>query len=490
MKKYKSGWSETNHGERCADATDNRRGIVVALRGWSPTNHSLGAAIVSLLFFLISGCAQIGAPTGGPKDITPPVLLRATPSLKSTSFTGNKIVLQFNEYINLQDVQNEVLFSPYQKIPPVITFNFKTVTVKLKDSLQPRTTYTINFGNAIRDLNEGNPLGNFVYTFSTGAYLDSMTLKGKVILAENGTVDSSLLILLYKDLSDTAVLKRKPDYISKVKGDGSFTFENLPVSNFNVFALKDGDNSKTYNSKTETFAFADSVISLQKPVSGILLYAYAQEKVVSPAKVLKPTAEKKLRYSTNLTALKQDILDSLRLTFNNPVKVLSDTSVLLTDTLFKPLSFSTSFDSTRKVFTISNKWKPATKYVLLVKRGLTDSASNVTTRNDTLRFTTNATTDYGRVVLRFKNLDLDRHPVIQLMQNDKLIISHAITSAEWKNDLVPPGEYEIMIIYDTNQNGKWDPGNYEKKKQPEKAIILPQKLAIRADWDNERDVQL
>ena len=219
------------------------------------------------------GCAQIGAPTGGPKDTLPPRLVLATPKLNSTNFTGNKITLNFNEYVEVKDPLSNVQISPFQKNNPVIDYKLRTVTVKLKDSLLSNTTYVINFGNAIVDNNEGNVLTNFTYVFSTGNYIDSFTLSGKVIMAETGKTDSTLIALLYRNAPDTAVQKRKPDYIARLNGKGEFTFNNLPPGNFKVYALKDGDGSKNYNSKVEQFAFTEPVIVSANTLP-VTLYAY------------------------------------------------------------------------------------------------------------------------------------------------------------------------------------------------------------------------
>jgi hypothetical protein len=193
----------------------------------------------------IIGCAQIGSPTGGPKDTSAPVLIKAIPSNNQTNFTGNKIILSFDEYVDLQDVQSNLLVSPSPKNNPSINSNLRTITIKLKDSLLPNTTYAINFANAIKDINEGNVFKNFVYTFSTGAYIDSLKIDGKVMMAETGKIDSSLNVLLYKNASDTDVTTRRPDYVARLKGDGSFTFKNLPKSFAIVLAFASAFTSRS-----------------------------------------------------------------------------------------------------------------------------------------------------------------------------------------------------------------------------------------------------
>ena len=119
-----------------------------------------------------------------------------------------------------------------------------------------------------------------------------------------------------------------------------------------------------------------------------------------------------------------------------------------------------------------------------------DSADLVLAKSDTLKITTKSISDYGNIVLRFKNVDLTKNTVVQFVQNDEVKKSFKITSTEWSDKLFIPGEYELRILFDSNNNGKWDTGNYTKIIQPEKVITLPQKLSIKANWDNERDIEL
>ncbi|MBC7689273.1 MAG: Ig-like domain-containing protein, partial [Aquabacterium sp.] len=284
-------------------------------------------AAAGIVFFIAvagSGCAQIGSPTGGPRDTIPPVLVSAYPKIMATNFKGNKITLQFNEYIDVQDVQTNVLVSPFPKTNPMVDFKLKTVTVKLKDTLLPNTTYAINFGNAIRDNNEGNPFKNFTYVFSTGNTIDSLQLKGKVIIAETGKKDSTIIAMLYRNVDDSAVQKRKPDYIAKLDSSGHYTFSNLAAGRYKLYALKDGDGGKTYNSKTELFAFSDADVAISDSTPPVTLYAYAEEKdtrkTPSPSLVKPTAADKRLRYTTTLSNSEQDLLTDLSLTVNKPLK--------------------------------------------------------------------------------------------------------------------------------------------------------------------------
>jgi len=452
--------------------------------------------LAHIYMLFTGGCAQIGAPTGGPKDTLAPVLVKASPENKTIQFKGNKIVLAFDEYIDLQDLPSNLLISPVQKYSPVISYNLKTITVKFKDTLSPNTTYSLNFGNAIKDINEGNVLKNFNYVFSTGDYIDSFELKGKLLMAETGKVDSTLMVLLYRNTSDTSVQHRKADYTARLKGDGSFQFNYLPADQFSIYALKDGDGNKYYNAKSEVFAFYNEAVNITRNNPTISLFAYAEK--TEPAKAPsglagdKKGGDKNLRFQNNINAGRQDLLSSLELTFKNPLKKIEVDSIVLCDTSFKKLNgYTVSLDSTRRKIIIDNKWQPDNLLKLIVyKNGLQDSTGLTMSKNDTINFITRSLTEYGSLKLSFKNIDLSKHPVIQFMEGESLKLKSAVTSNEWFNKMMLPGEFDVRILYDENNNGKWDAGDYVKKLQPEITLALPQKISIKADWENERDIDL
>ncbi|MEJ0104699.1 MAG: Ig-like domain-containing protein [Bacteroidota bacterium] len=224
-----------------------------------------------LILFLIQsivvlpGCANIIPPMGGPRDSLPPTVLNIKPADSSKDFKDGRIVFSFDEYVEIQDVQKNLIVSPVPKITPAVDRRLNVITVKLKDTLEPNTTYTLNFGNAIKDLNEGNILKNFVYLFTTGSYFDSLQLRGKVILAKDGGVDTTLTVLLHKNTQDSAIAKEKPRYVARVDINGNFFFRNLPQGTFAIYAMKDEGGTYRFSGRDQLFAFAD------KPVnSGIL----------------------------------------------------------------------------------------------------------------------------------------------------------------------------------------------------------------------------
>ena len=454
------------------------------------------AGFCYLLSTIGSGCAQIGMPMGGPRDTIPPVLVNATPPNHSIHFTGNRIVLTFDEYVHLQDEQKSLVVSPVPKIVPNITSKLKTVSIKIRDTLQPNTTYSFQFGNSIQDIDENNPLHNFTYVFSTGAYIDSLMFNGSVVLAQTGRPDSTLIAMLYKNLDDSAVYKQKPRYVAFLDSTGNFHFKNLAAGTYHLFALKDESGLKMYNNPSQIFAFADSNINIPEDSKPVKLYAYAEEKNLKPnsrpSAPVKKSGEKILKYTTSLTTGSQSLLSPLKINFSVPLKNFESSKIMLTDTLYKPFQTARiSIDSTRKEITISNNWTEDTKYKLVIEKDFAeDTLGDALLKSDTLSFKTKAEKEYGSIKLDFKNLNKIAHPVLQFVQNDKIVDSFKLTSPTFFKKLFEPGEYEIRILNDENDNGTWDPGDYHLRKQPEKVISINKPISIRGNWDNEQDIIL
>lgn len=449
-----------------------------------------------LLSILGSGCAQIGMPTGGPRDSIPPVLLKSVPPDSTLHFTGNRITFTFDEYVHLQDLQNNLLVNPLPKIIPNVNSKLKTVSIKIRDTLQPNTTYSFLLGNAVQDINENNPIHNFTYVFSTGSYIDSMQLKGRVLLAETGKPDSTLVVILYNNPGDSAVYKEKPKYIARLDSSGYYHFQYLAEGIYHLFALKDESGQRIYNNPSQLFAFADSAIHINQNVKPENLYAYAEEQFTKPAKSpgtsSKKNPEKLLKYTTSLSSATQDLLTPLTVQFEVPLKSFDSLKIRLTDTLYHPVGgVNISLDTTGKLIIIKNNWIEDNFYELIIDKDFaTDTLGDELKKADTIIFKTKKETEYGSLKLNFSNLQKIAHPVLQFVQNNAVVDSFRITSPTFNVKLFNPGEYELRILEDENENGRWDPGNYHLKKQPEKVIAYPKKISIRADWDNEADVTL
>ncbi len=220
---------------------------------------------------IISGCAKRGNPTGGPLDSLPPVLVNANPKLNSTNFDSEEIRLTFDEFVKLDKVQDQLIISPpldksAYEIKP-LTGVTKKVFLKFIDSLDENITYTINFGNSIKDNNEGNPLTFFSYTFSTGETIDSLYVKGNISDAYDIETDEYVSIHLYRidsTLNDSIIYNKQPTYISNSLDSTSYRFKNLREGKYLIVAMKDIDNNYYFDPFYDKIGFIDSLITLPK----------------------------------------------------------------------------------------------------------------------------------------------------------------------------------------------------------------------------------
>lgn len=450
---------------------------------------------IGIVSFIGYSCANIIPPTGGPRDTLPPVLIDVNPKDSTLNFKGNRIVFNFDEYIDLREVQNNLLFTPLFETVPVVDVKLKTVTVRIRDTLEPNTTYTFDFGNAITDVNENNPYKYYTYTFSTGPYLDSLQLTGRVILAEDGKIDSTLTIVLHTNLDDSAVVKNRPRYAARVDTTGYFRFRNLPRDSFAIYAIGEAGILRRYTSPDQYFAFADAPV-VSGDTTGIILYAYKEEDKKPPktpaapgGRTAPPAADKRLRFTSNLSGNQQDLLTDLVLTFERPLRNFDSTKLkLYTDTTFTPVTnYTITQDSTKKEIHLSTAWKQGTSYHLIIDSTFAeDTTSRKFSRSDTLDFTTRKTTDYGLLDIRIRNIDTAQNPVLQFVQNDKVVFAVPIKSGRYIQNLFLPGDYDLRILHDRNSNGKWDPGHFfEGRMQPEIVKPLTQKIVVKPDYENE-----
>lgn len=462
------------------------------------------AYIAAIIVFIItfSGCANIVAPTGGPRDSLPPVLISVSPLDSSRNFTGNRIYFTFNEYVEIQEIQQNLMVSPIPKTNPTIEFKFRTVTIKLKDTLEENTTYAINLGNALRDINEGNIYKDFTYVFSTGDSLDLNTYKGRVLLAETGKPDSTLIAILHRKGEDSAVAKERPRYYARLDSSGNFNFQFLAPGTYYLYALKDEGGMKTYTSKTQLFAFADSAINIPSAAAPLTLYAFNEEEEEEPKKPTgrptpaKPKKEedKRLKFQLSLDNNTQDLLTPLTITFNDPLKSFDSSKLAFTDDKFTRITnYTITPDTSNKVYTLNYAWKENTDYHLILdKEFASDSLDRQLLKTDTIDFKSKRNADYGTLRIRFPNVDLSKKPILQLIQNDKVIFSSSLTEKkDFYTKLFQPGDYEIRVLYDTNGNGVWDTGSFfEARRQPERAESMLKKLTVRPNWDNEQIINL
>lgn len=442
------------------------------------------------------GCANIIPPAGGDRDSLPPLLLKATPKDSTKNFSGNTVTLTFDEFVDVQNAQQNLNVSPTQASIPNVTWKLRTITVKLRDTLEPNTTYTLDFGDAIKDINEGNIFKNFTYVFSTGNSIDSLEVRGKVILAETGKPDSTLVAILHKSPEDSALTKQRPRYVTKLDSSGNFVFRNLPPGTFYLYALKDGTRLMATN---QLFAFADQPVTSQLNATGTTMYAYPENRSVKPVSSSTPkkpgsAQERRLKLTTNVGGGPHDLLGNVVLTSEVPIRSLDSARIrLASDTLYVPVTnFKVESDTSKKVVQIIYPWKENTLYhVILDKDFAEDTLGRKLLKSDTFSFKTHKLSDYGTIKMRIRNLDMSKNPVLLFVQNEAIVKSFPLTSVDFYQQLFLPGDYQMRILFDINKNGKWDPGDFfGKHKQPEIVTTINRPAIIRANFVNEFEIQL
>ena len=473
---------------------------------------TLPFAIISVLSN--TGCANIVPPLGGPRDTIPPRLVLVTPHDSSKQVNPSKIVFNFDEYIDPKDVRTELIVSPVPKIEPIVDAKLRILTVRIKDTLEPNTTYSLNFGKAIRDVNEGNILKNFTYVFSTGDHIDAGELSGTIYVAVTGKIDTTLVAMLHLRFDDSAVIKNRPRYIARVDSTGRFVFRYVQPGSYALYAMKDESGSHKYLSKAQLFAFADSPVVVGRSTPSVNLYAYAEEAdTKSPAKNSSGGAkaappkqsqkekekDKRLQFQNNITNGEFDVLDTFHLQFTNALKVFDSSRIRFTDDRFVVIpsrDYHFQRDSTNKIFYLFFHWPTDTKYHLIFAKDFAqDSAGRKLLKIDTISFHTKKDIEYGEVRIRIPNLNLAKNPVLQFIQGDVVKYAYPFgNSKQFKALLFPPGEYDLRLLYDDNKNGKWDAGEFfGKRRQPEKVVPLgssKKKFIVKANWDNETDYTL
>ena len=519
--------------------------------------------LFAFLILFFSQCAKKGRPSGGPKDEDAPLFVTADPPYESINFDKNEINIYFNEYIKLKDLNKQLIVSPplNPSNPSLISPQgspSKFINIKILDTLQENSTYIFDFGNSVQDNNESNTLERFKYVFSTGTYIDSLTLEGSVKNSFKSEDLKNIKLLLYRldsSYSDSAVYKRKPDYVTSSLDTSNYKFSNLRKGNYLLVALNDERSDYLFNPKADEIGFLKDTISLPrdsilKDIISIfkeeLPYKFKRGKEISKGQLIlgyegkatkinietlsavpdnfqtitfpekdkdtinlwhTPIERDSLIFKVNNNGISDTIViklrkkeidslkvsrqtigvldykDTLFLSTNNPIIKIDTTKINFIDTdtiniLYTPYI---SKKENKIGFIFQKKFKKTYK-LNVYPNALTDIFN---TSNDTIisQFKTRSLEDYGEITLDVKNTK--KTPVIiQLTDlNDKTIAQE--TTSVSKNisfKYLNPNRYKIRIIYDTNNNGKWDTGNYLAKKQPELVEYLPEIQEVRANW--------
>ena len=254
----------------------NRRNILK--REW------LGIMVVALCIY---ACANRGYPEGGPKDETPPQVVEEVPLSYTTNFKAKRVNIYFDEFVQLNDINNKFIFSPPVKKDPKVSLKGKYVQVAIPDSLRENTTYSLDFADAIVDNNESNPLGFYRYVFSTGERIDTLELGGTVVNAESYEPVMGVPVALYEKSGDSIPLKELPDYIARTDSSGNFRLTNLREGHYRVMAIEDANRDKMYTPESEMFAWMDTtVFPVVEPATRVDTF-HVIEKIVEADTILR-----------------------------------------------------------------------------------------------------------------------------------------------------------------------------------------------------------
>ena len=269
-------------------------------------------------------CAKRGSITGGLKDTLAPVLVASSPENFSTDFKGDRFILQFDEYVKLKNLNKQLITSPPMKYEPLITPTnvSKVITVQIRDTLQPNTTYSFNFGQSITDNNEGNAINQFKYVFSTGSYIDSLSISGIIKDSYEKEVDNFVSVMLYEandTFKDSIIYKQSPRYITNTLDSlRTFKLENLKAGKYLLMALKDKGGNNRYNPKEDKIGFIKHFITIPSDT----VYEIELFKESQPLKVLKP-----IQASGNRLYLPYDSKQNFKL--QKPTIVLKNNNEIL-----------------------------------------------------------------------------------------------------------------------------------------------------------------
>lgn len=548
-----------------------------------------------VLLIILSGCANQTAPTGGPKDKTPPELVSSIPASQSTNVKTKKIELEFDEHIKLDKPKDEIIISPYFENPIEFNYRKNKVYIQFENDLPDSTTITINFRDGIKDITEGNSPSDLKLAFSTGSYLDSLFIQGRVIDLLKDKSSNNYTLFLYNVKDTLNIFEDKPLYFTKSNDKGQYKFENIKTGKYIIYALKDSNKDLRLNLSNEPYGFLNDTLTLDNSLDSIRLYTYGlnaednkiksdrQNGTIYEIKFHKPITEYNLltqtgqklysnftdknhnaiqvfnykidadsiqtiiEYKDSLNTTSQDTtyikfeetvrkpapltmevkLDKVfpsdgiltgRLLFNKPIVAINFDSthiyldslhiIQLDSSLLIPNPYNDEYYLRyyidKSLFITESNVENASNNI---KQSKTDSAHNapevikphlylgvsafVSVEQDSSSLNkTNLTftklDQYG--IILFQTDTKYTSYTIQLLDMNYGLIQSITNDAEKSFNKVPPGDYQIRVLIDSNTNGKWEPGNIRKNQMPEPVYFYKNesgktKITIRANWE-------
>lgn len=285
-----------------------------------------------VLLFLISACASVQSPTGGPRDTEPPKIVKETPKNLTRNFSAKEIQIEFDEFIKLVNEYTEISISPAIDIPPVYKARKQILEIKFDQKLEEKTTYTINFGKAITDVNESNVLKNYTYVFSTGNEIDSLSIGGNVINSITREKLKDVTVFILPVRQDSLFGKKKASIFTTTDSAGNFKLQNLREDIYRIYALQEQGGDRIYNGQNEQIAFLNDTLVLKKNIDTIQLQVFKEVPAVFSVQDRKIEPDGRIALAFNKPLLKPSvqILEPKELDLTKSVEISSkqDTALI------------------------------------------------------------------------------------------------------------------------------------------------------------------
>jgi len=502
---------------------------------------------------------------GGPRDRTPPKLLLATPADQTRNFKVKIIKLDFDEYFKLSNQFSEITISPAPEKTPDFKTKGKSLLIVLKDTLQKNTTYVINFGKAIQDVNESNVLKNFTYVFSTGPHIDSLTMTGTVYNTQTQERERDATVMLFPLSRDSAMFgKKKPSIFTSTDTAGNFTLSNLHDGDYRIYALKEKSPDRIFNRDDEQIAFLKKPIHLTTDTSGISLNLFTQvpaklhvdksfandgkmvfvlnqqypdlgvkinypagfddtkiveyglkkdtvsiypksmdfdsvsvsftnkDKILDTVSLMKPRKETYsrvviLNYNTTPDGRLKPGTD-LAITVSTPVKSFDVSRIILTEDSVQKTNFTLTKDPlSERRFIFKYPWKQLARYQITFNEGTFEGIYGDKNKRFPKSLILDKPESYGTMNITVSVPDSAKSYVVELLNDGRQVrqtnVIKKTTTVTYKD--FPVGKYRMRIIYDRNNNGKWDSGNVKQKIYPEQILLLPNIFTFRPNWEED-----
>lgn len=515
------------------------------------------------LMFVIAACATVEKPNGGPKDFTAPKMKTAMPADSSVNFSSTRIILEFDEFIKLNNPNSQVIINPFPKEKPEFSVQGKKVKIELKDSLLSNTTYHIFFGNAVQDITENNPAAGLDYVFSTGSFLDSCSINGFAGDAFTNRFTDKAWVMLYRNIAD--LRDTLPVYIAHVNDKGAFRFRNIAPGTYYLCALEDNNSNFKFDVPDERIAFINEpfVLSAEKSsVDSANLYLFTEKSKIQKhlktemihyhtvgssfrmplanpqITILNKTGETTFEWNDKKDSVvffvKGKDADSLKYiihdssfsdTLSQVLNYKSRRKDFSTDTLLKFVSSAVfekitpgekfyltstipieSWDSSKIIFSLNKdtipvsfkkadeygrRWqllqecKPGDNAVLIFKKGAATDIFGY--KNDSTKISFRMVPESELGTMQIDLMNLPGKPLIISASSKET--TYTLISLPDKEQIlfenIYPGEYELKIIVDENEDGEWTPGVFNQYLQPEKVFTLPRPVQVKKNWESK-----